>query len=116
MAWSSLASFEIPTKAEVQEAIDATSQMIIGSSTSRYFHFRNLNFMICWGTIYSSSTSKVYTSFPMSFSQNPYIVTTENSRENGANAFNKVVSWSTTGFYWVGDKCNGHHARNNNSK
>lgn len=109
MAWSSLASLEIPTKAEVQEAIDAASQIIKGSSGSRYIRFENLNLMICWGTIYSSGTSKVYTSFPVSFSQNPYIVTTENGRENGANSFNKVVTWSTTGFYWMGDKCNGHY-------
>ena len=108
MSWSSLSSLEIPTKAEVQEAINAASQ-ITGSNISRYIRFNNLNLLICWGSIRSSSTSKVYTSFPMTFSESPYIVTTENGRENGANAYNKVVSWSTSGFYWVGDKCDGHY-------
>ena len=108
MAWSSLSSLEIPTKSEVQEAIDAASQ-IIGSNISNYIQFKSLNLMLCWGSIQNSTTSKVYTSFPISFSQKPYIVTTENGRENGASAYNKVVSWSTSGFYWVGDKCNGHY-------
>lgn len=109
MAWSSLASLEIPTKAEVQEAIDAASQIIKGGNVSRYIHFENLNLVICWGSIYSSGTSEVYTSFPITFSQSPYIVTTENGRKNGSNSFNKVVSWTTSGFYWVGDRCNGHY-------
>ena len=108
MAWSSLSSLEIPTKAEVQEAIDAASQ-IIGSTVSNYICFKSLNLMICWGLIRNSTTSKVYTSFPMSFSQNPYIVTTENGRSHGAKSYNKIVSWSTSGFYWEGDKCNGHY-------
>ena len=109
MSWIGLASFEVPTKDEVQEAIDAASQKITGSSGARYIHFENLNLMICWGTMYSSSTSKVYTSFPRPFSENPYIVTTEVGRENGANSYNKIPSWSTSGFYWMGDKCNGHY-------
>ena len=108
MAWSSLSSLEIPTKSEVQEAIDAASQ-IIGSNVSRYIQFKSLNLMICWGSIYSSSTSGVYTSFPMAFSQSPYIITTENGRGHGASSYNKVVSYSTTGFTWEGDKCNGHY-------
>lgn len=108
MAWSSLSSLEIPTKADVQEAINLASQ-ITGSYVSRYIYFKELSLMICWGSISSSGTSQVYTSFPMSFSQSPYIVTTENGRGNGANAYNKVVSWTTSGFYWVGDKCNGHY-------
>lgn len=109
MAWSSLASLEIPTKAEVQEAIDAASQIITGSSGARYLYFENLNLMICWGTMYSSSTSQVYTSFPRPFSDKPYIVATENGRGYGASAFNKIPSWSKSGFYWMGDKCNGHY-------
>ena len=108
MSWSSLLSHEIPTKAEVQEAIDAASQ-IIGSNVSNYIQIKSLKLMICWGLIQNYTTSNVYTSFPMSFSQKPYIVTTENGRENGANSYNKVVSWSTSGFYWTGDKCDGHY-------
>ena len=114
MAWSNLSSLEIPTKSEVQEAINEVASQIIGSTISSYtnsdyIHFKSLNFLLCWGLIRSSSTSPVYTPFPVAFSQDPYIVTTENGRENGANAYNKVVSFSTFGFTWMGDKCNGHY-------
>ena len=114
MAWSNLSSLEIPTKSEVQEAINEVASQIIGSTISSYtnsdyIHFKRLNFLLCWGLINNSSTSSVYTLFPLAFSKSPYIVTTENGRESGVNSFNKVISWTIYGFTWTGDKCNGHY-------
>ena len=114
MAWSNLSSLEIPTKSEVQEAIDEVASQIIGSTISSsthsdYIHFKSLNFLLCWGLIQNSSTSPVYTVFPLAFSKSPYIVTTENGRKSGAKSYNKVISCTTYGFTWTGDKCNGHY-------
>ena len=114
MAWSNLSSLEIPTKSEVQEAINEVASQIKGGNLSDYtnsdfIHFKSLNILLCWGLIQNSSTSPTYTVFPMAFSKSPYIVTTENGRGNGANAYNKVMSYTTSGFTWTGDKCNGHY-------
>lgn len=108
MAWSSLLSYEIPNKTEIEEALANLQNETVLYPSNNVLIFDRCSIMICWGSMYSNGNS-VWVSFPMSFSSSPYIVTTENGRGKGASSYNKIPSYSVSGFNWIGDSCNGHY-------